>query len=83
MKHLAIALAAASSLVLFSPSSEARPVRGHGLGGHHAGHHHGFRGRHHGLRHHRHFGHRHHRRYHGRPHRGFRGIGFGYGPYSY
>ena len=54
MKRLSIALAAVSSLVLFSPSSEARPFgRGHGFVGHHHGFHGhrglGFRGHHRGF----------------------------------
>ncbi|GAN51112.1 hypothetical protein ME121_5177 [Methylobacterium sp. ME121] len=87
MKRLAIALTALSSLVLFAPSSEARP---HGRGFHHGPHHlgHGaWRGRRHGLHRHRHHRlHRHYRRHRG--YRGYRGVhfrpaGYGYRPYAY
>ena len=87
MKRLAIALTALSSLVLFAPSSEARP---HGRGFHHGPHHlgHGaWRGRRHGLHRHRHHRlHRHYRRHRG--YRGYRGVHFrpagnGYRPYAY
>lgn len=66
MKQLAIATAAVSGLILFSPSSEARPFGHRGF----SGHHHGFHG-------HRAFGFRHH--YGFRGHRGFGRARFGYG----
>lgn len=81
MKHLAIALAAVSSLVLFSPSSEARPF-GRGQGFHHggfAGHHGGRRGVRHGLRVHRPVGFR--GRY--RPFDGYRRVRSGGARYGY
>jgi hypothetical protein len=77
MKHLALTLAAASTLVLFSAPSEARPFgRGHGFAGHHGG----FHGVRHGFRGYRAVGVRRHYRGFG----GYRGIGlrptrFGYG----
>ncbi len=81
MKRLALALAAVSSLMLFSPSSEARPFgRGHGF--HHggfAGHHGGFRGIRHGFRGYRSVGFRGYRRGFG----GYRRVGFGGPRYGY
>ncbi len=91
MKRLAITLTALSSLVLFAPSSEARPY-GHGPGLHHGHHHldHGARrGRRHGLHHHRlHRHHIHRFRPHHRRYRGYRGVTFrpsayGYRPHAY
>ena len=82
MKRLAIALSALSSLVLFAPSSEARP---HGRGFHHGPHHlgHGvWRGPRHGLHRHRHHRlHRHYRRHRG--YRGYRGVQFRPVAYGY
>lgn len=91
MKRLAITLTALSSLVLFAPSSEARPYS-HGPGLHHGHHHlgHGaWRGRRHGLHHHRlHRHHIHRFRPHHRRYRGYRGVTFrpsayGYRPHAY
>ncbi|MEE7490267.1 hypothetical protein ACU4GR_31150 [Methylobacterium oryzae CBMB20] len=84
MKRLAIALAALSSLVLFAPSSEARPHgRAHGF--HHGHGHlgHGvWRGRRHGLHRYRHHRlHRHDRRHRG--YRGYRGVHFRPTAYGY
>lgn len=90
MKRLALALAAMSNLVLFAPTSEARPFGGsHGF--HHAGHHAGFgvlRGARHGIHGYRPVGFRsHHRRFRGYRSVGFRSAYFGnrrhYRPYGY
>ncbi len=86
MKHLAVALAAASSLVLFSPAGEARPFgRGHGFAGHHAGFH-GFRGARQRVRGTRAVSVRHHHSgVHGYRRLGFRSARYGrsYGHYGY
>ncbi|BCM83761.1 hypothetical protein [Methylobacterium indicum] len=80
MKRLALALAAASSLMLFSSASEARPFgRSHGHGFHHGGfvgHHGGLR---HGFRGHRSIGLRPHTRRFG----GYRRYGLSQARYGY
>ena len=87
MKRLALALAAVSSLMLFSPSSEARPLgRSHGF--HHGGfvgHHGGFRSARHGFHGHRSIGFRsHYRRFGGYRRYGLARAHYGYGrPYRH